>query len=536
MKKRLFTFSIIAFFLVGYGGITSCKNDETITKNDKEEKLVDIGEKVQITITTEDYQSEEIMTRAIRLPSQPEIIELDNGLEAEVSIQEDAPESTMTRATTLSDGHYTIYALDSDDKRITGTNKELKGTFTNGEFKPDAGSRMKLEFGTYTFVCINDAMQDNGSYLSYYIDSNPLIGITKATISSDPTHITFLMKHQSTRVRYCIYSYVPIPEGIGGEYKISNTAVYRSLNYDGTPNPAWGASAVQFSLDFPASNVLPAGKQLYSSTTKYLHLLGNDGFFEFKTGMLYGKSLVGKTLRGIASIFKKNGSFTISVKITSPGRYLFNDGSTGELAYKMSRVPIGVVLRKKTKTEQGIAIALRDMRADELHGNWIGHGHGPYLKQNWSASNSSFDDMQGEYWTWNAAATVDGVVAANDTHYGALYDAAHYNPGVATTNIGKWYLPSVGEWKLVYALGGGNPANITNYYVKYPWDGNAADKIFTDAGGTTLLNIPEGASQDYYMSSTEQGQFMYRFHKMPTYVYINIPGGRQGTIRPFVHF
>lgn len=147
--------------------------------------------------------------------------------------------------------------------------------------------------------------------------------------------------------------------------------------------------------------------------------------------------------------------------------------------------------------------------------------------------------MQGEYWTWNAAATKAGVVAATDVRYGPLYDAAHYDCGVNITgsNVGKWYLGSAGEWRLIYALGGGTPSDVVQIHHDYSWDDSQIDKIFTDVGGTPLGFVDATGSSGYYITSTEVGSFVTTVSRktLPALQWM-IPGGRYGEVRAFVHF
>ena len=62
-------------------------------------------------------------------------------------------------------------------------------------------------------------------------------------------------------------------------------------------------------------------------------------------------------------------------------------------------------------------------------------------------------DLNGYDYTYSTVYSTDGIVKGNDaTNYPAFYAAAHYDPGVTVTgaNIGKWYLPTIGEWNLYY--------------------------------------------------------------------------------------
>ena len=61
-------------------------------------------------------------------------------------------------------------------------------------------------------------------------------------------------------------------------------------------------------------------------------------------------------------------------------------------------------------------------------------------------------DFKGEDYTWTSTYSTDGKVKGNEAaDYPAFYAAAHYDPGVPVTgsNVGKWFLPTLGEWNLL---------------------------------------------------------------------------------------
>ena len=174
MKKNI-KYLFAALLVMGF--MTSCSSEEDIAK---QQETCQSG---QITITTEDFGANQEITRAVE--TNTTLVPINNDIEAEVSVQPDRP--SATRATAISDGHYTIYALNNLGNRITGTNKLLKGTVSGGVFTADPASHLSLSPDTYTFVCFNDAVVDNGSQLTVAKAnfSKALIGTKTETITGD---------------------------------------------------------------------------------------------------------------------------------------------------------------------------------------------------------------------------------------------------------------------------------------------------------------------------------------------------------------
>lgn len=507
--------------------LSACSNDDNTNT-----QTVEIGTKAAITLNMEGFGADQNVTRATQT-AKTETVDLGDGLTAEVSLTADAKEeqTPATRAT-MTDGHYTIYALDAGGNRIAG--KELKGTVSGNTFVKDAGSRMALAPGTYTFVCFNDAVTDNGTSLSITNGKNALIGTTTATISGPEYQINFQMKHQTARVRLKVTSYTA--EGTGITATLSSTTNQPQTNtYDvkATAITTTNAPITSNSYTVPVSGqAWSPYVTAFDNTTGYDYFLpgttGTDLKVSFTRGTLHGGSLAGKSVASLPNlgILARNGSYTVNIKLKRKANlYLYQDGTVGYIEDKSTRTPIGVVLTEKTTTNRGLAIALKDI--DDAN-----HAIPRIIK-----ANTDLDDMQGEYTTWDPAAVKTGIAAGDDPNSGALYTAAHYDPGVTVTgaNVGKWFLGAAGQWNLVYALGGGNPADITEYYKDYPWDMTKVALAFTAAGGTAL-KIDSGHNYEYYLSSSG-GVFMFSLVIKPTSnFYWNIPGGRSGYIRSFVHF
>ena len=167
--------------------------------------------------------------------------------------------------------------------------------------------------------------------------------------------------------------------------------------------------------------------------------------------------------------------------------YLYQDGTVGYLADKADRTPVAVVVKEKTETEDGLAAALKG--AGEQLWNVT-----PGVKYNIStfSYDNAYSDMLGYQYTWEAAYTKDNVVKATSNDYPAFKAAAEYNPGVNVTDglVGrKWFLPSLGQFKYLYTLGGTDVSTL-NGSSSTPVNTNG-DKImqaFTNAGGESFLD------------------------------------------------
>ena len=118
----------------------------------------------------------------------------------------------------------------------------------------------------------------------------------------------------------------------------------------------------------------------------------------------------------------------------------------------------------------------------------------PGVKYNIStfSYDDTYSDMLGYQYTWEAAYTKDNVVKATSNNYPAFKAAAEYNPGVNVTDglVGrKWFLPSLGQFKYLYTLGGTDVSTLNGgYYTPVNTNVRIIAQAFTDAGGETLLN------------------------------------------------
>ena len=519
-NKGLFALLLLAV-------LTACTSEDNITTS---KQLIEVGgDKLKIVINEEPFDVETTaQTRAggVAQAIPAGTVDLGDGLEAEVSISQGTP-APKTRATVVSDGHYNIYAYDANtNQMLIGPNKKLSGNVVGGVFTPDAGSRLELEAGTYKFVCCTDGVNLDPTYGTGSLGINvkkEMIGATAPiTLSGDGQQIVFLMYHRESRFRFRLigytnqlidvkaqigiymgsyrHNYMKIPTGFQGP----STAI--GWDYYAEEQPIQATPARQ-------STAYPLANEFESDGYSFLSCV--DCYLCFNlSGTIYGKTvnIQNKRLEIVNSYnLTDNGTYTINLKLKpTPALYLFQDGTCGALAEKGSRKAIAVVSKEKTNTEEGTAVALKDCvnqwgSKDFAYGAWPPAGTRLFEKNNtsnYSDMASTLNDVDGYKWTWETAGSEDGTVKANDNNnYACFYGAANYHPGVATQNIGKWYLPATGEIKqLITCYGTPTITTIDDHNVELKFDYiNLINKAFTDAGGDAISG--SGLSQGYWTSS-----------------------------------
>ena len=564
-NKGLFALLLLAV-------LTACTGEDNITSG---KQLIEVGgDKLKIVINEEPFDVETTaQTRAggVAQAIPAGTVDLGDGLEAEVSISQGTP-APKTRATVVSDGHYNIYAYDANtNQMLIGPNKKLSGNVVGGVFTPDAGSRLELETGTYKFVCCTDGVYLYDNYGSGAINSysnglnikKEMIGATAPiTLSGDDQQIVFLMYHREARIRFRItgytnqltnvqlvmdfggggnyYHYIKIPTGFQGP---STSMWQRSSDTYTMPS-----TPTQASVTYPLANE-------FLSDYKYLSyqeapFLGSTPWGSIKlkiSGTIYGKT-VSKTVDcsfDHTTVLKDNGTYTINLKLKpTPALYLFEDGTCGALAEKGSRTPIAVVVTEKTATEKGLAMALKS--------NGTGVTGTDYYEYLINGSGEDFDDMHGYDYTWTTNYYSSPSVFASfgktvptfppgDGFGPTYYAAGHYVPSVTVTgaNVGKWFLPSAGQWKKTLMKFGNlvMPSSYTMVYPKgsqIPWSSSELVTAFTNAGATLPFDKP------YAVSGTINGV------GAPVFLYLSASGiawgwdmfcnSITGYVLPFVYF
>ena len=507
MKIKQILFAVGAAFL-----LSACTGNENIENEQK--KTVEIE---NITITEEPFEPEAPSTT--RAAQAPQIVDLGDGITAEVSLTEDAQEQPAQTRAAIADGHYTIYVTKPTGITPPGTSApilaKLSGTVQGNKFVRDATSpKMRLAPDTYTFICVNDAISKeihayHGDVFALRNDKdNPMIGVTSMAVSGEMTEVPFVMKHRnSARIRFQITSYTNEGTNIMGKLISSSIGNTEYFDMEGRWIGGFSAPFTSGTYTFSDSPVTPSAyTQTIKRITDYRYFLtgspGSSVQFTIDGGTIYGKSLAGKSfpLTAISQLLP-NKSYTLNIKLKPSALYLFQDGTVGVLAEKGTRTPIGVVARDKTPTQDGMAAALDIIKKNDgtayLWEDVSVTGHGN-IQLNTTVYNGLWDgqnDMNGYNWTWDANSTTDHVVRAEEqAKYPAFYMAGHYQPSVAVTgsNVGKWYIPAIGEVMQLFKMFGEVTVPASE-----PWSGyfhtsnanmNKVIKAFTDVNSNMQLN------------------------------------------------
>lgn len=477
MKKILYSLIVLLSGLI----FNSCSTDEQ--QNDSK-GLVDLRT-IQFTVSEESFGEDKQLTRSLAEPAK-QIVDLGNGVSAEVAVERDAKDKEATRAAApLTDGTYCIYAVGSDGKRIKGAGKLGKGVVKDGVLKLDESTDLILPAGQYTFVCYNKYVTDDGDKLTFTDDSRARVGTTTQIITATPSRqkVAFVMKRQIARVRFKITAYTQAMANIDAKL-VSTANQPTSISYsDLIANPQVVTSVpVDKAVEFPTTSNTKNILAFDFFTSYQYYLAGTDGKalkLSFSQGTVYQKSLAGKefTLNNLG-ILEGNGSYTVRIKLMTTPLYLFQDGTIGIYEERGTRTPIGVMVTEKTKENAqpgeegaGLAISLKyaDLGTDVNGLSQLSQlPRGEYLIDNnvmydvedeggtpaWAKK--LYNDLNGYYNTWNTASNGPNAKAKYpntpkaDIANQPYYFAGHYNPGVAVTgsNVSKWFLPTVGQFIL----------------------------------------------------------------------------------------
>ena len=462
----------------------SCSNEE---ENETPKEILLNGEKLEISVGEEAFVAP-IKMRATE-QEKDSTVDLGNGIVAKMAMKADrtAPTTTAaaTRATTMSDGHYTIYILDASGNRLTGTDKELSGTVTGGNFVPDHNASIKLPNGTYTFVCHNDAVVAQGNGLkitnSSITTTCPMIGVVTKTLGTGTAHISFTLKHYAARVRTEVTTYTAYAEMDNNNSSfssVSNGLTELSLSLKGDA-PSRAASGSMMYTEASAKQFENVGTQVFSSVKKPFKTNGNyvyiplapgenipvnDLKYNFN-GKIYGK--VANAVFPNKEEMQANHSYLITLKFASKTPLLlFQDGTVGYKGNESAgRVPVGVVTKEKTvETDTGTAMALNNAGDARFYIPIAGNYLLPYSDTNvgqlfdieadglhytyeYETGTSFQGHLSGPGMQFPPAAPVSDYQENGNYLYPAFHMAAHYAPGVPTQNLGKWFLPTGSQWR-----------------------------------------------------------------------------------------
>ena len=587
MKKILYSFIVLLSGLI----FNSCSTDEQ--QNDSK-GLVDLRT-IQFTVSEESFGEDKQLTRSLAEPAK-QIVDLGNGVSAEVAVERDAKDKEATRAAApLTDGTYCIYAVGSDGKRIKGAGKLGKGVVKDGVLKLDESTDLILPAGQYTFVCYNKYVTDDGDKLTFTDDSRARVGTTTQIITATPSRqkVAFVMKRQIARVRFKITAYTQAMANIDAKL-VSTANQPTSISYsDLIANPQVVTSVpVDKAVEFPTTSNTKNILAFDFFTSYQYYLAGTDGKalkLSFSQGTVYQKSLAGKefTLNNLG-ILEGNGSYTVRIKLMTTPLYLYQDGTIGIYEERGTRTPIGVMVTEKTKEnaqpgEEGAGLAI-SLKYVDLGKSVNGVPRLSHLFNDESLIDNNvaydveaeggtpawakrlYNDLNGYYNTWNTASngpnakakypnTPKADIDENDLTQ-PYYLAGHYNPGVAVTgsNVSKWFLPTVGQFilalrtlKIVDVPLSTFTTNPGEYYGLWfdfllpdeeTGELNVKDIAFTKVGGHTLFDDRfqnKSAGVTYAWTST----FASNSETNAVVGFggdIHIRTMDTGSVRPFVHF
>lgn len=516
------------------GLFTACSTEEEQAQ--PQQNLVNLAAKGKIILSMQDFNAAREITRAVQAPTDTQVVDLDNGMTAEISVERGRKRKTAaTRASDILNGHFNLYALNPATNQRVGN--LLKGTvkttytwistptpgFPWGHqeaittFTPDAGlSPLMLAPGTYKFVCYNDAVEDDGTNLTIKNSvDNPLIGSTTATIPANSIEykVDIEMKHPAVRCLVSLKNLIGSGEPTAGFVNMKGRLI------------ATTTKAIQYSADLTSKTVIPGtdildfpfGANNTIENNIYLYVLpgvGTDMKLEFYNGTCYYNS-VGTLTTSLAKLgtMSANDDYKLNIKINPSYKYLFNDGTTGYLRDKGTRTPIGIVVRRKTAVEKGLAVALNLASTSQERAFTSGYISGVYTyfvnKRVISTLTDAFTDMDGYAYTWDANTSSNNEVKAGSDKYPAFKLAANYNPGVPTSGIGQWFLPSLGQIKLMMSTIGFSRKSMSNQDMQ-GWAYEALNYGFSKAGASNPP-VKDGWMQSV-CSSTRRGNYSFWYY------------------------
>ena len=504
--------------------LAACSNDDM--PNGKTTTQINAAENIEFSLSFSDYNAEDTVNHATRAAmdaelAKPRIVPMGDMMYAEVSLQRDTTKATpkekaaATRA--LTDGTYTIYAYQGTT--LKGT---LTGIVSSNVFTPTSSNQeIGLEPGTYTFVCCNDKVNVSGE--TWTIDranlENARIGIAAGqVITATPRKqkVAFEMKHVGSRLKVQLQADgFPIWDPAGTLTSTANIPSKVEFNTATQTYTMKEDAALAENLTFtnvPHTSFLNQNASAPANWNDYYYFLpstkGADLKLSLTGGTAYRLPLNGRsvTFPALASM-TPNSSYYLVMKLHYNYIYLYSDGKTGQKtdADYSTKTPIAVVVSQSKR----IAAALNDINTRTISNyNW---GRSD-ITTTTTASSTLADhltDLDGYDYTYSTTYSTDGVAKGNDaTNYPGFYAAAHYDPGVPVTgtNIGKWYLPSMGEWNLFFKnlvyLANEDLTETTEYRYEslHPQ---------TYAIRQTWVNVDNWPSGNYYwdyLSSSEDSQ------------------------------
>ena len=512
MKKYIFL--AVALLLL----TAACSNDEN--SNPKEQPT----QAVQFSFTNEDFGADETLSRATgAVETKPQTVDLGD-CEAEISVENEPAVKTRGTMTNVN-GHYTIRAYQG------GTLKgEMKGTFSGGNFTPDATSPQEigLSAGTYDFIAFNDDVIPSGNDLTVARTKagTARMGTTTAVITATPQKqkVMFTMKHVGCRLRTQFLCQKHIPNIITNKLEAAAADVVpASIAYNpttktytltkGVITPSTCNSPASTEARYSASNFGQNYTYTSTSTDYHYFLPGTEAAnlkLSFSAGTVFWKPITAaQRLNNFALSMQSNKSYLIKIKLKPNYTYLMSDGTTGY--YKdttfggapaaTAKTPIAVVVDK----DNHIAIALKDTNKGWME--WCTTTYqemqtNTYMASGNDALNSQATSGYNETWdlTYTHSNVTGNKVKALNPDFLTFKAAVDYNPGTVYTGSPalQWYLPSYSDFKWLFSiLGFGDKTIIPQIYQNYSWYGDLVNVAFAQVGGTPI------ATGSFYWSSSE---------------------------------
>ena len=535
MVRKIYHLLSVIVLISASQTFVSCSNEE---ENETPKEILLNGEKLEISVAEEAFAQPASMRATAQ--AKDSTVDLGNGIVAKMAMKADrtAPTTTAaaTRATTMSDGHYTIYILDASGNRLMGTDKELSGTVTGGNFVPDHNASIKLPNGTYTFVCHNDAVVAQGNDLkitnSSITTTCPMIGVVTKTLGSGTALISFTLKHYAARVRTELTTYTAYAEMDNNNSSfssVSNGLTELSLSLKGDA-PSRATSGSMIYTESSAKQFENVGAQAFSSVKKPFKTNGNYVYIPLAPGEKisvgdlkyhFNGKIYGKAANAVfpnKEEMQANHSYLITLKFASKTPLLlFQDGTVGYKGNESAgRVPVGVVTKEKTvETDTGTAMALNNagdaIQYTQVAGNYrlpysdINEGKlfdieadGLHYTYEYESGNSFQEYLIGLGKQFPPAVPVSEYQENGQYVFLAFRMAANYSPGVPTQNIGKWFLPTGSQWRdalmLILKLPKSNfeGVNSDSGFTEYMQFSSDPDADFDALGGkaTVPLSLP----------------------------------------------
>lgn len=501
--------------------LSACHNE----LDNQPDGKVNTAKQITFKVNFEDYNADEEVqgTRALALDTlSKQVIDLDNNLLAEVSIQRDTTKTDRATTRALSDGTYTMLAYQGSTLK-----GEVTGTVNSGEFYV-TGNPMVLAPGTYDFVLYSDLTRSGNTFIVDRSNmSNAQIGRTTGVVITsqlETQEVVFNLKHLGARMKIKLTGYMPYPAMSATLSSVNATSVPNQVVYDAVAD-SWAGythAALSENCTFPATGTWDVGLSggspgifhdyhYTSLTNDYHYFLPTTDASKLKltlnSGKLYRIDFASHHTPLALSpdpavVMKNNGSYIINVKLRPNYLYLMSDGSTdfvnatqythlkkanGTPLYRdkqgnvlaTPKVPVGLVVSQSRR----LAMALKTISTTDLWGpGTTVFNYKRYKVDGWAPSreelNAMAGDMDGYKYTWEGAGSSDGVtIKANaPVHYPSFYKFGHYRDelianGVNLTGVmltKNWHFPSAGELQLfVKNLGFGEPHPTVEYVDKW---------------------------------------------------------------------